>query len=269
MPTTFIPFPNFDQVIIPIYGPLALRWYSLAYMAGIVLGWLYTRHVLKEYPQKKLSLAHLDDVVSYLIMGVVLGGRLGYVFFYKPLYFLDHPLEILKVWEGGMSFHGGLIGSAVAFALYAWRKKIPFFLLSDVASTAAPIGLFFGRIANFINGEIFGRVTDVPWAVLFPLGGYLPRHPSQLYEAFLEGIVLFVVLRVVLARFDVLKHSGFLSGLFVAGYGVARFIVEFFREPDEFIGYLLGCFTWGQVLSLPLVLYGGYLMKRSGFFRCP
>jgi phosphatidylglycerol:prolipoprotein diacylglycerol transferase len=267
MPTPFIPFPDFDQVILPVYGPLALRWYSLAYMLGIVLGWFYTRRVLAKSNQKKLSLAHLDDVISYLILGIVLGGRLGYVLFYKPLHFLSHPIDIFKVWEGGMSFHGGLIGSALAFAFYAWRKKIPFFLLADIASTAAPIGLFFGRIANFINGELFGRVTDVSWAVLFPLGGYLPRHPSQLYEALLEGLFLFILLGIFCKRFNALKYPGFLSGLFVAGYGFSRFIVEFFREPDDFIGYFLTYFTWGQLLSLPLILYGFYLMKKSGFFN--
>ena len=212
-------------------------------------------------------MAHLDDVVSYLIVGVVLGGRLGYVLFYKPLYYLQNPLEALQVWHGGMSFHGGLIGSALAFAFYAWRRGVPFFTLTDVASTAAPIGLFFGRIANFINGEVYGRVTDVSWAVLFPTGGYLPRHPSQLYEAVLEGLVLFFVLRWCTVRSGKLAARGFLSGLFVAGYGVANFIVEFYREADEFLGYLLGGFTLGQFLSLPLILYGAYLMRQSTHAR--
>lgn len=268
MTTTYLPFPNIDQVIFPVYGPFALRWYSLAYIAGIVLGWLYTRKMLRTYPQKNLDVSHLDDVLSYLILGVVIGGRLGYVLFYKPLEYLQHPLEIFKVWEGGMSFHGGLVGAALAFAFYARRKKIPFFTLTDVASTAAPIGLFFGRIANFINGEVFGRVADVPWAVLFPTGGYLPRHPSQLYEAFLEGLVLFFVLRWFVVRSNKLNARGFISGLFVAGYGVARFVVEFFREPDFFLGFVFQCFTQGQLLSLPLILYGSYLMWRSKRLPC-
>ena len=268
MTTPYLPFPDFDQVILPLWGPLAIRWYSLAYIVGTMLGWLYTRHILRKYPQKGLTVAHLDDVVSYLIVGVVLGGRLGYVLFYKPLYYLAHPLEALQIWQGGMSFHGGLIGSALAFALYAWRRKVPFFTLTDVASTAAPIGLFFGRIANFINGEVYGRVTDVSWAVLFPTGGYLPRHPSQLYEALLEGFVLFFVLLWFVACRQKLYARGFTSGLFILGYGVARFFVEFYREADDFLGYFLSCFTLGQFLSLPLIMYGAYLMKRSASNQC-
>ena len=268
MTTSYFSFPEFDPVILPLAGPLAIRWYSLAYIMGIVLGWGYTRYMLKKYPQKGLTLSNLDDVVSYLVAGIILGGRLGYVLFYKPLYFMHHPLEILKVWEGGMSFHGGLVGSAMAFALYAWRFKIPFFTLTDVASTAAPIGLFFGRLANFINGEVFGRVTDVSWAVLFPTGGYLPRHPSQLYEAFLEGPLLFFILLWFVTRQSKLYARGFISGFFILGYGVARFGVEFFREADEFLGYFWHYFTLGQFLSVPLILYGAYLMYASRTRQC-
>jgi phosphatidylglycerol:prolipoprotein diacylglycerol transferase len=266
--TPYLAFPQFDPVILPLMGPLAIRWYSLAYIMGVVLGWLYTRRILKQYPQKNLTVRNLDDVVSYLVIGIILGGRLGYVLCYKPLYFMHYPLEILKVWEGGMSFHGGLLGSAAAFALYAWRAKIPFFTLTDVASTAAPIGLFFGRIANFINGEVFGRITDVPWAVLFPTGGYLPRHPSQLYEAFLEGPVLFCLLLWFVMKKGKLDTRGFISGLFILGYGVARFCVEFVREADDFLGYFWDYFTLGQFLSLPLILYGLYLMVRSRSQKC-
>lgn len=263
MTTAYLPFPDFNQVILPLWGPFALRWYSLAYIMGIVLGWIYTRHILRTHPQKGLKVGHLDDVVSYLIVGVVLGGRLGYVLFYKPFYYLQNPLEALQVWQGGMSFHGGLIGSALAFAFYAWRWRVPFFALTDVASMAAPIGLFFGRIANFINGELYGRVGDVPWAMMFPSGGYLPRHPSQLYEALLEGFVLFFVLWWCGVRHHKLDARGFLSGLFILGYGVARFVVEFYREADAFLGYFLSHFTLGQFLSIPLMIYGGYLMWRA------
>jgi phosphatidylglycerol:prolipoprotein diacylglycerol transferase len=263
MTTTYLSFPQFDPVILHLVGPLAIRWYSLAYIMGVIFGWLYTRMILKKYPQEGLTVNNLDEVVSYLIMGIILGGRLGYVLCYKPLYFIHHPLDILKVWEGGMSFHGGLVGSALAFGLYAWRSHVPFFTLTDVASTAAPIGIFFGRLANFINGEVFGRITDVPWAVLFPTGGYLPRHPSQLYEAFLEGPVLFGLLLWVVFKRGKLYARGFVSGLFIFGYGIARFGVEFFREADEFLGYFLQHFTLGQFLSLPLMLYGAYLMWAS------
>ena len=263
MTTPYIVFPHFDPVLLPLFGPLAIRWYSLAYIAGILLGWLYTRHVLRKIPRPPLTIEHLDNVLSYLIAGIILGGRLGYVLFYKPLYFLQNPLEIFYVWEGGMSFHGGLIGSAVAFLLFCWKNKIPFFTLSDLASTAAPIGLFFGRLANFINGELYGRVTNVKWAVLFPMGHYFPRHPSQIYEALLEGLLLFILLFWFVIRGRRLHKPGFSSGLFVCGYGVARFFVEFFREPDAFLGYILQYFTLGQFLSLPLIAFGTFLMVRS------
>lgn len=263
MDSSYIPFPEINQVLLPLVGPFAVRWYSLAYIMGVALGWGYTRHIVKRYFQNGLTPAHLDAVVSHLIVGIIVGGRLGYVLFYKPLYFLHHPFEILQVWEGGMSFHGGLVGSAVAFALYARRFHVPFFALTDVGALAAPIGLFFGRIANFINGELFGRVTDVSWAVLFPRGGYLPRHPSQLYEAFLEGIVLWGVLSFWGIYRKKLAYRGFVSGLFIAGYGASRFLVEFFREPDGFLGYFFHYFTLGQFLSLPLVGYGLFLIQRS------
>lgn len=263
MTIPYIPFPEFDQVIFHIYGPLAVRWYSLAYIVGVVLGWMYAKRVLRQNPHETLKVAHLDDVVTYVIIGIVLGGRLGYVFFYKPLYYLSHPLEIFTVWEGGMAFHGGLVGSGIAFALYAWRKKVPFLVLTDIASMAAPIGLFLGRIANFINGELYGRVTNVRWAVLFPTGGYLPRHPSQLYEALSEGLILFIVLWWFGMKRQKLQMPGFISGLFVAGYGVARFVVEFYREPDDFLGYFFQYFSLGQFLSLPLIAFGAYLMKTA------
>lgn len=258
-----LPFPAIDPVAIAI-GPIAIRWYALAYVAGILLGWWYGARLLKTDrlwgTTSRPTRAELDDFIVYATIGIVLGGRLGYVLFYNPSSYLAAPLEAFMVWKGGMSFHGGFLGTIVAMLLYARGRQFSALTLFDIFAASATFGVFFGRIANFINGELWGRVSDVPWAIVFPFGGPDPRHPSQLYEAALEGIVLFVILRFLTHRLDFLAKPGFVAGAFTAGYGIARFIVEFFREPDAQLGYLAGGITMGQVLSLPMILAGGALM---------
>ena len=192
-----------------------------------------------------------------------MGGRLGYVLFYKPVYYFQNPAEILYVWQGGMSFHGGLLGLVVAIVVFSRRRGFRTLALGDLVAAAAPLGLFFGRIANFINGELFGRTTDVPWAVVFPHGGDLPRHPSQLYEAFLEGVVLFAVLAALAHRPGVTRRAGLLTGVFFLGYGASRIFVELFREPDAHLGFIVGPLTMGQILSIPMILLGLYLIVRA------
>ncbi len=249
-------FPDFDPIAVQI-GPLAIRWYALSYIAGILLAWRYCRHLTKRPPGLITPLA-FDDFMAWSVLGIVLGGRLGYVLFYKPLHYLQDPISALFIWEGGMSFHGGMLGVAVAMYLFARKRGIPYLALTDIVGAAVPLGLCLGRIANFINGELFGRATDierVPWAMVFPHGGPAPRHPSQLYEAGLEGILLFIIL-YILVRKGALQWQGFLSGAFLLGYGTARFIVEFFREPDQGLSFAPSFFSMGQILSLPMMLLG-------------
>lgn len=256
-------FPAFDPVALQL-GPFAIRWYALAYITGIVLAWRYCRW-LSRRPPARLSPEAFDDFLLWGTLGVVLGGRLGYVLFYKPAFYLANPEEILMIWQGGMSFHGGLLGVVVAIGLFARQRKVSYFTVSDIIGCAAPIGLGLGRIANFINGELYGRTAEsssVPWAMTFPGGGPLPRHPSQLYEAILEGLVLFVLL-YVMARRGGLEKTGFLTGLFMIGYGVARIIVEVFREPDLHLGYILPGISMGQILTLPMLLIGIGLVAWS------
>ncbi|MEA2990821.1 MAG: phosphatidylglycerol---prolipoprotein diacylglyceryl transferase [Alphaproteobacteria bacterium] len=253
-----IPFPNFEPVLISI-GPFAIRWYALAYIVGILGGWLYARAIVRSERlwggPAPFSVADYDDFVLWVTLGIILGGRIGYVLFYNPSYFIEHPAEIVQLWKGGMSFHGGFLGCVTAVLVFARRRGISWLSLGDVTCAVAPIGLFLGRIANFINGELWGRVTDVPWAVAFPNGGPLPRHPSQLYEAALEGVVLGVALWLLM-RAGALRRPGTIIGAFALGYGMARFICEFFREPDAQLGFLWGGLTMGMLLSLPLMLAG-------------
>ncbi|MFQ5775460.1 MAG: prolipoprotein diacylglyceryl transferase [Kiloniellaceae bacterium] len=251
--TLALAFPQIDPVAIAI-GPLAIRWYALAYIAGLLLGWRYCRWLAARPPQR-LSARAIDDFLVWAVLGVVLGGRLGYVLFYKPGFYLAHPQEILFLWQGGMSFHGGLLGVVLATVLFARREGVPIFALSDIVACATPIGLFFGRIANFINGELFGRPTDLPWGMIFPLGGPVPRHPSQIYEAGIEGLVLFLIL-FALARRGALQRTGSLTGAFLIGYALARMLVELAREPDPHLGFLFAGATMGQLLSLPMLLAG-------------
>ncbi|KAA0686148.1 prolipoprotein diacylglyceryl transferase [Azospirillum brasilense] len=249
-----VPFPIIDPVAIEI-GPIVVRWYALAYLAGFLLGWRYCMRLART-TDRPPSPQDIDDFLTWAVIGVILGGRLGYVLFYNLPYYLEQPLDALKVWQGGMSFHGGLLGVIVAIVAFSWRRGLAPLALGDLIACAAPIGLFFGRIANFINGELFGRVTDVPWAIMFPRGGPEPRHPSQLYEAVLEGLVLFVVLAILVWIPSVRNRTGLLTGVFLAGYGIARIAVEFFREPDPQLGFLFAGATMGQLLSVPLVAVG-------------
>jgi phosphatidylglycerol:prolipoprotein diacylglycerol transferase len=264
MSNAALSFPLIDPVAIAI-GPLVIRWYALAYVAGLVAGWLYARRLVANAALWRVKPGEpglIDDLIVWIAFGVIIGGRLVYVIFYNPVHFLSHPLEIVAIWQGGMAFHGGLIGAAIAITLYARRHGVPVLSYFDVAAAAAPIGLFFGRVANFINGELWGRPTDVSWAVVFPHAGPEPRHPSQLYEAALEGLVLFIVLAVAI-RFGALKRPGLVAGLFGLGYGVARIFVEFYREPDAQLGYLLGPITMGMVLSAPLLIAGLALILHA------
>ena len=254
-------FPQIDPVLIAI-GPLAIRWYSLAYIAGILGGWWLLGRVDARSKRPMLSEALREDIVVWAIGGIILGGRIGYILFYNLPYFLHDPAAMLKVWEGGMSFHGGLLGILIAFWLLARKHRVSFFELMDRIALVTPIGLFFGRIANFINGELFGRVTDSAFGMVFPHGGALPRHPSQLYEAGLEGIVLGLVLWSVW-RLRGLDAVGRLGGLFLAGYGVCRFVVEFAREPDAQLGLLAAQMSMGQWLCVPMIIYGGWLALSS------
>lgn len=258
-----IPYPHIDPVIFRI-GPLAVRWYGMMYVIGFVSSYLL---VLWQITRKRLDItrSQVDDLYFYLVLGLLIGGRLGYVLFYNLPYYIDHPLEVLVLWHGGMSFHGGAIGTFVAGYLVAKKKRIDFFRMGDIIAPTAPIGLFFGRLANFINGELFGRSSDVPWAMIFPEGGPIPRHPSQLYEAVLEGALLFSILWVYKDR---KRRDGDVLAVFLICYGCFRFFCEFFREPDVQVGYLFGLTTMGQLLSLCMSAIGlflkfVYLPKRT------
>ena len=261
MPTLALAFPSIDPVLIQI-GPFAIRWYALAYIVGLVAGWRYVRRLVQR-PGWQLTPLDVDDLLLYVTLGVVLGGRLGYVLFYRPGYYLSQPLEALAVWQGGMSFHGGVVGVIAAMGLFAYLRRRSFLEVGDAVVCAVPIGLFLGRIANFINGELFGRVTDVPWGMVFPHGGPEPRHPSQLYEAGLEGIALFVVLALFAWRPRDPATAGRLSGVFLIGYALARSFAELFREPDAHLGFLWAGLTMGQLLSLPMLAVGLALVAWS------
>lgn len=259
MPLLAIPFPHIDPVAIAV-GPFAIRWYALSYVAGIVLGWWYSRRLAANAAlwgdTRRPTQTDMDDQIVWIALGIVLGGRLGYVLFYNLGSYLEHPAEILTVWRGGMSFHGGLIGSILAIVLFARARKLNALAMLDVAATVAPIGLFTGRVANFVNGELWGRpAPDLPWGVVFPLGGDIPRHPSQLYEAFSEGLLLLVVMAIAVRMFG-FRRPGLVGGIFVVGYALARIVCEFFREPDPQLGFLFGGTTMGQLLSIPMAAAG-------------
>ena len=253
-----IPFPAINPILISI-GPFSVRWYALAYIVGIIAGWFYARAIIASERlwggPAPFTVTDFDDFVIWITLGIILGGRLGYVLFYNLPHFAADPIEILQLWNGGMSFHGGIVGCAIAIVLFALRRGIPMLSLGDVTAAVAPIGLFLGRIANFINGELWGRPTDVPWAMIFPHGGPIPRHPSQLYEAALEGILLFVVLGLFV-RLGAPKRPGVVTAVFAIGYGAVRITCEFFREPDVQLGFLWGGLTMGMLLCIPLILAG-------------
>lgn len=254
-------FPAFDPVALHL-GPLAIHWYALAYLAGFLLGWGLMR-VLARLGNSPLTPAQIDDFLTWAILGVILGGRIGYVLFYNFNTYLEHPAAILEVWRGGMSFHGGLIGIIAAILLYARRHKLNAFHLGDLVAVVGPIGLFLGRCANFVNGELYGRPTTLPWGIIFPSADGQPRHPSQLYEAGLEGLVLFTVLYLLAVRTKALEKPGLLGGVFISGYALSRFVVEFAREPDSQLGYLLGGLSMGQLLCIPMAAFGIWLMARA------
>ncbi len=254
-----IPFPNIDPIALDL-GVLAIRWYSLAYIAGILLGWWIIVRELAARPLEGLNKKAIDDMIVWAIIGIMLGGRLGYCLFYKPGYYLANPVEILHIWQGGMSFHGGFAGFVLAFYLFCRKYNVRFLALMDLMACVAPIGIGLGRLANFINGELYGRVTDSPLGMIFPNSDGQPRHPSQLYEAFAEGLVLFMIMMCLLKLSTLRTRAGALSGLFCIGYAAARIICEFFREPDAYLGFLFAGATMGQLLSLPMLLVGGYLL---------
>ena len=250
-------FPTIDPVFLSI-GPLQFRWYGLMYILAFVASYFILRAEIRR-KQLPLTTDDVADLVFYGAMGVVLGGRLGYILFYNLSFYLANPLRLFAVWEGGMSFHGGFLGVIAAFVLYARKKRISFWALIDMAAQCAPVGLGLGRIGNFINGELYGRETNVPWGIIFPGGGEAPRHPSQLYEAFLEGLLLFLIVRFAARRSN---STGVAGWTFVAGYGLFRFIVEFFRQPDAQLGTFLGLFSMGQLLSFPMFLLGSVMVFR-------
>jgi len=253
--------PDIDPVFLRL-GPLEFRWYGLMYILGFLAAFFIIRNQAKRR-NLDITVDMASDLVFAIAMGVVLGGRLGYILFYDFSWYLAHPLKIFAVWEGGMSFHGGLLGALVA-AIFIFRKmRLDFWQMADVVSLAGPVGLGLGRVGNFINGELYGRATDAPWGVVFPGGGPLPRHPSQLYEAFLEGVVLFCAVRFVSG---LKAPAGTAFWTFISGYGLFRFMVEFFREPDRQIGFLWGGITMGQLLSLPMFVLG-VVMIVAGFAR--
>lgn len=259
-----IPYPEIDPVLVEIFG-LPIRWYSLAYLAGILLGWLWMRRMAPRVGVP-VTPRQLDDFIMWATLGVILGGRLGYVLFYRPAAYFDHPLSILRLWDGGMSFHGGLVGTTLMIIFFARTQRLPLFKFADLVAIAVPIGLFFGRLANFINGELWGRASDIPWAMVFPrdpLG--LARHPSQLYEALLEGALLFLVLNLLALRGRlVARRPGTVVGLFFVGYGAARYLVEFAREPDAHLGLFGNFISMGQILSLPMIAFGAWLVWQAG-----
>ena len=262
MPAIAYPVIDLDPIAFAI-GPLAIRWYGIAYVVGLVLGWRYVVWLARA-ATSPISRGEVDDFLVWAALGVVIGGRLGSVFFYNLDHYAARPIEILYIWRGGMSFHGGFLGMAAAIVWFSLRRKLAVLAMADLIACATPIGLFFGRIANFVNGELWGRPSEVPWAMIFGSDErQVPRHPSQLYEAALEGLLLFVVLWLLLRRPGVRDHPGVLTGAFVAGYGLLRIVGELFREPDAHIGYLWSGATMGQLLSGPMVLIGLYLVLRA------
>ena len=268
-----IAFPVFDPVAIS-FGWIVIRWYALAYIAGIVIGWIYARSLVKKERlwggPAPITLVQLDDFVLWVTIGIIVGGRTGYVLFYNPAFFIQHPAEILQLWNGGMSFHGGFLGCVAAVMLFCRANGISILSLGDITTGVGPIGLFLGRLANFINSELWGRPADssVPWAMVFPTGGPLPRHPSQLYEAGLEGLLLFTILAVMI-RMGALKRPGLILGSFITIYALARITGEFFREPDPQLGFLWGGLTMGMLLSVPMIIAGAILIVMAWRRKAP
>lgn len=249
-------YPNIDPVAIDI-GPLAIHWYGIMYLIGFIAAWYLLRYRLRKF-QLNWSYDKLADLIFYGALGVILGGRIGYVLFYNLPFYINHPLAIIRVWDGGMSFHGGMVGVIIALLVWCWRYQVAFFDATDFLAPVVPIGLGAGRIGNFINGELWGRITDVPWAMVFPRAGPMPRHPSQIYEFLLEGVLLFIIL------WFYSKHRPprmAVSGAFLLGYGCFRLFCEFFRQPDPQLGFIAwGWLTMGQLLTIPMIILGGILL---------
>ena len=254
---------NFDPVLIDL-GFFQIRWYSIAYILGIILGWVYAVKIIKKTQNntqnfEPIKRSDFDDLVIYLVLGIILGGRLGYVIFYNLEYYIQNSFEIFKLWQGGMSFHGGLLGVIVAIFIFSKNKNTNFFKYSDIVACVAPIGIFLGRIANFINGELFGKISTLPWAVIFPYGGNIARHPSQIYEAILEGLVLFILINFLALKKHLIIKTGYVSSFFLISYSILRIFSENFREPDQHLGYLFNYFSMGTLLSI-LTLISGFLI---------
>ncbi|HEX8574605.1 MAG TPA: prolipoprotein diacylglyceryl transferase [Allosphingosinicella sp.] len=243
-------------------GPIQIRWYSLAYLAGILVGWWYLMKLIAR-PGAPMAKRHADDMVFYATLGIILGGRLGYVLFYRPDHYFTHPIDILRLWDGGMSFHGGVIGTTLGILWMARKHKLDWLRVHDYVACCTPFGLFFGRLANFVNDELWGRATTVPWAIVFPKGGDVPRHPSQLYEAGLEGLLLFAILWFLFWRTDARYQPGKLVGTFLLVYGLSRFLVEMVRQPDVGLEHLPWGLTMGQTLTVPMILGGAWLIATA------
>ena len=253
--------PSIDPVILS-FGYLEIRWYSLAYIISFLLG-LYLVKYFNQKNKNKISGKKIENFFIWSVLGVILGGRIGYVIFYQLNYFLIEPLYIFYIWKGGMSFHGGLLGMIISIFIFSKKNNVSFFYLADLVSLVTPIGLFFGRIANFINVELIGRVTNFPFAMIYPSVDNLPRHPSQLYEAFFEGILLFLILFFLFQQ-SIKKHSkGIISGFFLLFYGIFRFLIEFIREPDSHIGFIYNFLTMGQILCIPIILFGMIILLNK------
>lgn len=259
-------YPKFDPVMLQI-GPLAIRWYAMAYITALICGWVLVRGLVRKDPIVATK-EQVDDFLTWATLGVILGGRLGYCLFYQPGYYLPHPIEIFKVWQGGMSFHGGALGVIIALVLFTRKYKLSFLGFSDRVTTVVPLGLGLGRLANFINGELIGRPAPdwLPWRMFYPQIAEA-RHPSELYEAILEGFVLFTIMMILAYRKSIREHAGFLSGLFLLGYAIARSFCEMFREPDSFLGFIVGNITMGQILCIPMAIAGIYFIQQS--FKLP
>jgi len=257
---------NFDPVLIDL-GLFQIRWYSMAYILGIIIGWLYANKIIRlttinKYNFVQIKISHFNDLIVYLVIGIIIGGRLGYILFYNFEYYSQNFLEIFKIWQGGMSFHGGLLGIIVSIIFFSKKTKTNFFKSADIVSCVAPIGIFLGRIANFINGELYGKVSSLPWAIIFPNGGSLARHPSQIYEAILEGIILFVLINYLAIKKQLLFKTGYISGLFLVSYSILRIFSEFFREPDIHLGLFFNYFSLGTLLSM-ITLIAGLIIITS------
>jgi len=250
---------NFDPVLIDL-GFIQIRWYSIAYIAGIILGWKYAIFIIKKTIKTHnitlIKATDFDDLIIYLIFGIILGGRLGYIIFYNYSYYTQNIYEIFKLWQGGMSFHGGLVGVIIATLIFCRKRKIKFFSSTDIICCVAPIGIFFGRMANFINGELFGKASTLPWAIIFPYGDNIARHPSQIYEAILEGIMLFVIINYLAFKKNLILKAGYVSGNFLILYSIFRILAETFREPDQHIGYYFNYISMGSLLSIIILVLG-------------